>query len=66
MNKYKTPYIDIWFMLTPRQQRKLCKLGYVPTWRMIGISLNTMRKVTRSKKILAAVVEMNRSILKVA
>lgn len=64
MSKYPTPYIDIWFMLTNNQRRKLSKLGYGPNCFMIGISLETMRKVTKNKDILNKVIEMNRSILR--
>jgi len=64
MSKYETPYIDIWFELTTKQRRKLSSLGYGPTCFMIGISLKTIRKVTKSKKIERMVIEMNRGTMR--
>lgn len=61
---YKTPYITIWFELTRKQQRKLSSLGYGPNVFMIGIPLDTMRKVTKSKRILKMVLDMNRDSLR--
>ena len=64
--KYKTIYIDIWFELTVKQRRKLHSLNYGPNCFMIGIPLSTIRKVTKSKKIEAMVLEMNRDTLRIA
>lgn len=64
MKNYSTPYIDIWFMLNRNQQRKLSILGYGPNCFMIGIPLETMRKVTTSKVILNKVIEMNKDSIR--
>ena len=50
--KYNTSYIDFWFMLTNKQQRKLSLMGHGPTCFLISAPLNDIKKVTSSKRLI--------------
>lgn len=55
--------IDIWFMLTVKQRRKLSELGVCHVMFEL-CEVNTLKRVTKNKDIINALIELKRSKLR--